>query len=43
MKRPPGEKMLQRARLLCRLPEYRDKAKEALLEAGRPDLIGELV
>jgi uncharacterized radical SAM protein YgiQ len=38
--RSDREKMLQRALLLCRLPEFQDKAREALLEAGRTDLIG---
>lgn len=38
--RTDREKMLQRALLLCRKPEFQDKAREALLEAGRGDLIG---
>jgi uncharacterized radical SAM protein YgiQ len=38
--RSDREKMLQRALLLCGHPEFRDKAREALLEAGRTDLIG---
>jgi uncharacterized radical SAM protein YgiQ len=38
--RSDREKLLQRALLLCHLPEFRDKAREALKEAGRPDLIG---
>jgi len=33
-------KMLQRALLLCCKPEFQDKAREALREAGRSDLIG---
>jgi uncharacterized radical SAM protein YgiQ len=38
--RSDREKLLQRALLLCHLPDYRDKAEEALREAGRTDLIG---
>ena len=34
------EKTLQRALLLCHKPEFYDKAREALREAGREDLIG---
>ena len=34
------EKALQRALLLCHSPEFHDKAREALHEAGREDLIG---
>jgi uncharacterized radical SAM protein YgiQ len=38
--RSDREKMLQRALLLSQLPDYQDKAREALLEAGRTELIG---
>lgn len=38
--RTDREKALQRALLLCHLPEYHAKAREALREAGRTDLIG---
>ncbi|MDD5520214.1 MAG: YgiQ family radical SAM protein [Kiritimatiellae bacterium] len=34
------EKALQRAILLSHLPEFHRKVREALIEAGRPDLIG---
>jgi uncharacterized radical SAM protein YgiQ len=34
------EKALQRALLLCHQPAFQDKAREALGEAGREDLIG---
>ncbi|HEX2951022.1 MAG TPA: DUF3362 domain-containing protein, partial [Armatimonadota bacterium] len=35
-----NEKTLQRALLLCHKPEFHRKAREALLQAGRVDLIG---
>lgn len=38
--RTDREKGLQRALLLCHSPEFHDKAREALREAGREDLIG---
>jgi uncharacterized radical SAM protein YgiQ len=38
--RTDREKALQRAILLCHLPEFQAKAREALREAGRTDLIG---
>jgi len=31
---------LQRAILLCHVPEFHAKAREALREAGRTDLVG---
>jgi uncharacterized radical SAM protein YgiQ len=37
------EKTLQRALLLCHKPEFHAKAREALREAGREELIGTLV
>ena len=37
------EKTLQRALLLCHKPEFHAKAREALREAGRAELIGTLV
>jgi uncharacterized radical SAM protein YgiQ len=38
--RSDREKSLQRALLLCHLPEFYRKAREALRDAGREDLIG---
>jgi uncharacterized radical SAM protein YgiQ len=38
--RSDREKALQRALLLCHQPEFHAKAREALREAGRDDLIG---
>jgi len=38
--RTDREKALQRALLLCQKPEFHRKAREALREAGRDDLIG---
>lgn len=38
--RTDRDKALQRALLLCHLPEYYAKAREALRQAGRADLIG---
>jgi hypothetical protein len=38
--RTDREKALQRALLLHHLPEFHRKAREALIEAGRSDLIG---
>lgn len=38
--RSEHEKALQRAVLLCKKPEFHRKAREALLKAGRRDLIG---
>ncbi len=38
--RTDREKLLQRALLLCHKPEFQEKAREALREAGRSDLIG---
>jgi len=38
--RSDREKALQRALLLCHLPQFQRKAREALIEAGRSDLIG---
>lgn len=38
--RTDREKALQRALLLCHKPEFHRKAREALREAGRADLIG---
>ncbi len=38
--RSDRDKALQRALLLSQLPEFQDKAREALIEAGRAELIG---
>ena len=38
--RTDREKVLQRALLLCHKPEFHRQAREALLAAGRADLIG---